>query len=127
MIGHPAWCWDWSKNMHNRDWISAYLTHFQGHALQLAVDDIIKAIKILRGFPDAAFKLNKLAKYSVIFKSQKYGQILSEKERNFQQVEERHCTRKLWWQNIMPTLLESQTGIVSKHFEWLGCLSRAMG
>ena len=44
----------------------AHLTHCHGHALQLAVGDTIKAIKILRGTLDASFKLNKLIKYSMV-------------------------------------------------------------
>ena len=42
------------------------LTHYHGHALQLAVGETIKAIKIMRGTHDAAFELNKLIKYSVV-------------------------------------------------------------
>ena len=40
------------------------MTHCYGHALQLAVGDTIKAIKLTRGTLDAAFELNKLIKYS---------------------------------------------------------------
>ena len=36
------------------------------HALQLAVGETIKAIKIVRGTVDAAFELNKLIKYSMV-------------------------------------------------------------
>ena len=42
----------------------ALVTHCCGHALQLAVSDIIRAIKLMRDTPDAAFELNKLIKYS---------------------------------------------------------------
>ena len=42
----------------------AHLTHYQGHALQLVVDEAIKAIKIVRGTLDAAFELNKLQIFS---------------------------------------------------------------
>ena len=42
----------------------ALLTHCYGHALQLAVSDTIKAMKLMRDTPDAAFELNKLIKYS---------------------------------------------------------------
>ena len=44
----------------------AHLTHCHGHALQLAVGESTKAIKIMRDTPDAAFELNKLIKYSVV-------------------------------------------------------------
>ena len=37
-----------------------YFTHCHCDTLQLAVDDIIKAIKIMRGTFDVAFELNKL-------------------------------------------------------------------
>ena len=37
-----------------------------GHALQLAVGETIKAIKVIRGTLDAAFELNKLIKYSMV-------------------------------------------------------------
>ena len=40
----------------------AHLTHCHGHALQLAVGDTIKIIKIMRGTLDAAFELNQLIK-----------------------------------------------------------------
>ena len=56
----------------------AHLTHCHGHALET-----IKAIKIMRGILDAAFELNIL-------------QIPSKKSRSFQQIERKHCTRKLW-------------------------------
>ena len=39
------------------------------HALQLAVGEIIKAIKVIRGTLDAAFELKKLVKYFLIQKS----------------------------------------------------------
>ena len=42
----------------------ALLTHCYGHALQLAVSDTIRAIKLMRDILDAAFELNKLIKYS---------------------------------------------------------------
>ena len=61
----------------------AHLTHYHGHALQLVVGETIKTIKIMRDTLDAAIELIKL-------------QILSKKGRSFQQVERRHCTRKLW-------------------------------
>ena len=44
----------------------AFLTQYHGHALQLAVGDSIKAIKIMRSTLDAAFELSKLIKYSMI-------------------------------------------------------------
>ena len=47
----------------------AHLTHCYGHALHLAVGETIKAIKLMRGTLDAAFKLNKLIKYSMVQKS----------------------------------------------------------
>ena len=49
----------------------AHLTHYHGHALQLVVDEAIKAIKIMRGTHDGAFELNTL-------------QILSKKARSLQ-------------------------------------------
>ena len=36
----------------------ANLTHRHGHTYQLAVGDIINAIKLIRGTLDAAFELN---------------------------------------------------------------------
>ena len=42
----------------------ALLTHCYGHALQLAVGDTIKSIKLMRDTLAAAFELNKLIKYS---------------------------------------------------------------
>ena len=56
----------------------------------------------------------------------KKDQILHKKGRSFQQVEGRHCTRKLWWQN-MSKLLCCQMGIVIKHFRRLDWLSRVKG
>ena len=44
----------------------AHLTHCHGHALELAVGETIKAIKIMRGTLEAAFELNKLIKYSMV-------------------------------------------------------------
>ena len=44
----------------------AHLTHRHGHALQLAVDETIKTIEIMRGTLDGAFELNKLTKYSMV-------------------------------------------------------------
>ena len=49
----------------------AHLIHYHGHALQLVVGEIIKAIKVIRDTIDAAFELNKL-------------QIISKKARSFQ-------------------------------------------
>ena len=46
--------------------LHAHLTHCHGHALQLAVDETIKAIEIMRGTLDAAFELNKLTKYYIV-------------------------------------------------------------
>ena len=37
-----------------------------GHALQLALGETIKAIKIIRGTLDAAFELNELIKYPMV-------------------------------------------------------------
>ena len=42
----------------------ALLTHCYGHALQLAVSDTIRAIKLMRNILDAAFEMHKLIKYS---------------------------------------------------------------
>ena len=42
----------------------ALLTHCYGHALQLAVSDTIRAIKLMRDILDAAFEMHKLIKYS---------------------------------------------------------------
>ena len=61
----------------------AHLSHYHGHTLQLVVGENIKAIKIIRGALDAAFKLNKL-------------QILSKKARSFQWIERKNCIKKLW-------------------------------
>ena len=43
-----------------------HLTHFHSHALQLAVDDTIKAIEIMIGALDAVFELNKFVKNSMV-------------------------------------------------------------
>ena len=40
--------------------------HCHGHTLQLAVDETIKAIEIIRGTLDGTFELNKLTKYSMV-------------------------------------------------------------
>ena len=45
------------------------LTSCHGHALQLAVGETIKAIKIMRCTLDAAFRLNKFIKYCMVQKS----------------------------------------------------------
>ena len=50
----------------------AHLTHRYGHALQLAVGETIKAIKIMRYTLDTAFELNKLLKL--------YGSKITEKK-----------------------------------------------
>ena len=42
-----------------------HLRHCHGHALQLAIGETIKTIKIMKSTPDAAFELNKLVKYSI--------------------------------------------------------------
>ena len=44
----------------------AHQTYCYGHALQLAVGETIKAIKIMRGTLDPAFELNKRIKYSAV-------------------------------------------------------------
>ena len=41
------------------------MTHCYGHALQLAVGDTIKAIKLMGDTLDAAFEVNKVIKYSL--------------------------------------------------------------
>ena len=43
----------------------AHCSHCHGLALPLVVGETIKAIKIMRGILEAAFKLNRLIKYSV--------------------------------------------------------------
>ena len=43
-----------------------HLTHCHGYTLQLAVGEIIEAIKIMRGTLDVAFSLNKFIKYSMV-------------------------------------------------------------
>ena len=43
-----------------------HLTHCHGNALQLAVGESTKAIKIMRSIYDAAFELNKLIKCSMV-------------------------------------------------------------
>ena len=47
----------------------AHLTHCQAHVLQLAADDTIQSIKIMRGSLGAAFELYKLIKYSIVLNS----------------------------------------------------------
>ena len=47
----------------------AHLIHYDSHALQLAVGETVKAIKIIRCTLDAPFELNKLIKYSMVQKS----------------------------------------------------------
>ena len=42
-----------------------HCTHCHGLALPLVVGETIKAIKIMRGILEAAFKLNRLIKYSI--------------------------------------------------------------
>ena len=44
----------------------AHQTHCHGYALQLAVDETIKTVEIMRGTLDAAFELNKLTKHSMV-------------------------------------------------------------
>ena len=44
----------------------AHLTHCHDHALQLAISDTIKTIKIMRSTLDAAFELNELIKYFMV-------------------------------------------------------------
>ena len=92
-----------------------------------AVGDNIKVIKIMRGTLDSAFALNKLVKYSMVYNIRKKNQVLSKNKKSFQQVEETHSTRKLWWHNIIPKSLACYRGIVAKHFESLGCLLRVLG
>ena len=43
----------------------AHCTHCHGLALPLVVGETIKAIKIMRGILEAAFKLNRLIKYCI--------------------------------------------------------------
>ena len=43
----------------------AHCTHCHGLALPLVIGETIKAIKIMRGILEAAFKLNRLIKYSI--------------------------------------------------------------
>ena len=43
----------------------AHCTHCHGLALPLVVGETIKAIKTMRGILEAAFKLNRLIKYSI--------------------------------------------------------------
>ena len=45
--------------------LHAHLTHCHGHALQLAVDETIKTMEIMRGTLDAAFELNKT--YQILY------------------------------------------------------------
>ena len=92
------------------------MTHCHGHTLQLAVLDTIKTIKIMIVTLDAAFELNKLIKYSMVFKPLKKNQMLSKKGRSFQQAEGRHGTRKLWRQRIRTKSLDCQKGIAANHF-----------
>ena len=53
-------------NTNKRDESHAHLTYCHDHALQLAVGETIKVIKIIRGTLDAAFELNKLIKDSMV-------------------------------------------------------------
>ena len=46
--------------------IESHTHSTHGQALQLAVGETIKAIKIMRSTLDAAFELNKLIKYSTV-------------------------------------------------------------
>ena len=43
----------------------AHCTHCHGLALPLVIGETIKAIKIMRGILEAAFKLNRLIKYCI--------------------------------------------------------------
>ena len=60
-----------------------------GQALQLSDDDIIKAIKIIRGSLTTVFELTKIIKCFMFLKSQEKNEILSKEGKNFQQVKER--------------------------------------
>ena len=73
----------------------AHLTHCCGYALQLAVYDSIKFMKIMRATFHTAFELNSLSNILWFQKHRKKNQILSKMGRSFQQTEGRHCTRKL--------------------------------
>ena len=68
MMGHPTWLVLRLGVLTHINEIEshAHLTHCHGHALQLAIGETIKAIKIMRGTLDEAFELNKLIKYSVV-------------------------------------------------------------
>ena len=44
----------------------AHSIHCHGHTLQLAVDETIKGIEIIKGTLDTAFDLNKLTKFSMV-------------------------------------------------------------
>ena len=57
----------------------AHLTRCHGHALQLAVGETIKVMKIMRDTLDTAFELNRHIKYSMVQKNQ----ILFKKGRSF--------------------------------------------
>ena len=96
------WCIQhgWSSNVYNQDWI--HLTYWYGQEFQLADDDTIKAIKIIGGSLIAVFELTKIIKCFMFLKLQEKNEILSKKERSFQQVKERQYTRNLWWHNICP-------------------------
>ena len=50
----------------NKVELHAHLIHCHGHALQLAIGETIKTIKIMKGTLDASFKLNKLIKQSMV-------------------------------------------------------------
>ena len=50
----------------NKIELHTHLIHCHSHALQIAVGDTIKAIKIMIGALDAAFELNKFIKHCMV-------------------------------------------------------------
>ena len=67
------------------------LTHCYGHALQLAVGDTIKAIKLMEDTLDAAFEVNKLIKYS------------PKRERAFNRLREEAAPGNSGYRTLCPT------------------------
>ena len=68
-------CYDGESNMVGaKTGVATRISEIESHANLArchghAVTDTIKAIKIMRGTLDAAFELNKLIKYSMVYKS----------------------------------------------------------
>ena len=68
----------------------------------IAVGDTIEEMKLMGDRLDAAFEVNKLTKYS------------PKRERAFNRLREETAPGN-WLQNLMPNLLDCQSGIITKY------------